>query len=377
MNTLLAMIDRNFRQVNAPAHHQESHLTVMNENWKKHLISQGARISGHHDTDFGEPTAETTVALQDNIICPLSHYGLIRVSGDDARDFLQNQFCNDVRKVSAEHSQLNGYCSPKGRVLAFFRLFQQGDDYLLRLPQDVLEPTLKRLRMFVMMSKVTLEEQSDAMASMGLAGATAEQLLTTATGSAPTDIDACLHMNHLTIIRVPGKRPRFEIHGSESAVRDLWDKLTAQARPVGNHAWILLDIHAGLPDVVGATQEAFVPQMLNLHALDALSFQKGCYPGQEIVARMRYLGKLKRRMYRAHIDGDAQPQAGDALFAEGSESGQGVGKVVLAQPAAGGGVDLLAVIEIASAEQRKLRLGDAEGPQLQLQALPYSVEVED
>ncbi len=348
----------------------------MNEYWKSHLIALGATLDKGHCLHFGNVDTEKRAALHDHVLCDLSHYGLIRASGEEAESFLQNQFCNDVRKVSPAVSQLNGYCTPKGRVLALFRLFQQGDDYLLRLPREILEPTLKRLRMFVLMSKVTLEDDSDTQVSIGYSGPEAEKHLADTLGHAPAAIDECLHTGTLSIIRVRGPHPRFEIHGGEPAVRELWDTLSTQAQPAGCDAWALLDIHAGLPEVVAATQEAFVPQMLNLPALDALSFQKGCYPGQEIVARMHYLGKLKRRMYRAHADTGDCPQPGDNLFAAGTESGQGVGKVVQAQTSPTGGVDLLAVIEITSAEQHSLRLYDADGPLLSLQDLPYTIEGE-
>ncbi len=350
----------------------------MNDNWKSHLIALGAKLDKEHCPHFGNVDEEKRTALHDHVLCDLSHYGLIRASGVEAESFLQNQFCNDVRKVSPALSQLNGYCTPKGRVLALFRLFQQGDDYLLRLPREILEPTLKRLRMFILMSKVALEDDSDTQVSIGYSGPEAAKHLTDILGNAPAAIDECLHTGTLSVIRVRGPHPRFEIHGSEPAVRELWDTLSTLAGPAGSAAWNLLDIHAGLPEIVAATQEAFVPQMLNLQALDALSFHKGCYPGQEIVARMHYLGKLKRRMYRAHVDTtDDCPQPGDDLFSEGSESGQGVGKVVLAQTTPTGGVDLLAVIEIASAEQHGLRLRDANGPALSLQDLPYSIAEEE
>lgn len=348
----------------------------MNNHWKNHLIARGAKLDKEHCPHFGNVDEEKRTALHDHVLCDLSHYGLIRTSGVEAESFLQNQFCNDVRKVSPALSQLNGYCTPKGRVLALFRLFQQGDDYLLRLPREILEPTLKRLRMFVLMSKVTLEDDSDTQVSIGYSGPEAAKHLTDILGNAPATIDECLHTGTLSVIRVRGPHPRFEIHGSEPAVRELWNTLSALARPTGNAAWSLLDIHAGLPEVVAATQEAFVPQMLNLPALDALSFHKGCYPGQEIVARMHYLGKLKRRMYRAHANTDDCPQPGDNLFTASTESGQGVGKVVQAQTSPTGGVDLLAVIEIASMEQYSLHLHDAGGPMLSLQDLPYAIEEE-
>jgi hypothetical protein len=144
---------------------------------------------------------------------------------------------------------------------------------------------------------------------------------------------------------------------------------------VGATVWSLLGIRAGVPQVYGATTEAFVPQMINLHSIEGVSFRKGCYTGQEVVARMQYLGKLKRRMFLAHVDGSVAPKAGDELFSRETESGQGTGKVVDAQPAPQGGYDLLAVIHIAAVEAGSaIQLQDQNGPLLQFQPLPYTVD---
>ena len=358
--------------------------------WTEFLTSQSAHWQDGRVTHFGkdeqvarEEKRTTLSAISDkgaNILCDLSHYALISASGEDTQSFLQNQFCNDVLNISETQSQLNAYCTPKGRILAFFRLFLRNDCYYLRLPQEILEPTLKRLRMYVMMSKVTLEDASDTLIRIGFAGATAGQILSKHLEKIPTATDEMVNLNPeqdteagLSVICLqPGTR--FEIIGSAEAVQTLWEKLATEATPVGSGSWELLDIHAAIPDVVTDTQEAFVPQMLNLQAINALSFKKGCYPGQEIVARMHYLGKLKRRMFVVHADEDSSVKPGDTLHAEGSESGQGVGKVVRAQSHPDGGTDLLAVIEISSAEQRTLRLHTADGPRLSLLKLPYTIE---
>jgi len=361
---------------------------MTHNNWQQFLTTQGAHWSNTEHTDkhydhvhyFGnEPdnaTREKRTALagEQTILCDLSHYGLIQVTGPESESFLQNQFCNDVSKTSSLQSQLNAYCTPKGRVLAFFRLFQRENNYYLRLPREILEPTLNRLRMYVMMTKTELSDGSDTLARIGYAGPQAGQRLRTLfddTVSIATD--TVTQTAGLTIICIQADT-RFEIYGDEIALQNLWQQLADTATPVGAGAWELLDIHAALPDVYPQTQEAFVPQMLNLQAIDALSFKKGCYPGQEIVARMHYLGKLKRRMFVAHIDDATRVQPGDTLFAEGSESAQGIGKVVRAQRNPEGGSDLLAVIEISSAEERVLRLHDANGPLLKLLALPYTIE---
>jgi tRNA-modifying protein YgfZ len=354
---------------------------MTHDSWQQFLSSQGAHWNGEgervtHFVDNAENSGEEkhiALAGERSILCDLSHYRLIKASGVDSASFLQNQFCNDVRNVSASQSQLNAYCTPKGRVLAFFRLFQREDNYYLRLPSDVLEATLTRLRMFVMMSKVELSDDSDAIKRIGFAGANAGQQLDALCGSAPAQADAVIQHENLTIICIQPER-RFEIYGDAAALQNLWQQLSREAMPVGAGTWELLDIHAALPEVYAQTQEAFVPQMLNLQAINALSFKKGCYPGQEIVARMHYLGKLKRRMFVAHTDDDALIQAGDALHAEGSESSQGVGKVVRTQSNPNGGSDLLAVIEISSSEERTLHLHDGSGPLLKLLELPYSIE---
>lgn len=373
-------------------------------NWTEFLTAQTAQWQDGRVTHFGDATdnvldeKRAALAAQaeggTHVLCDLSHYSLISASGSDTADFLQNQFCNDVRNISATQSQLNAYCTPKGRILAFFRLFQREDCYYLRLPQEILEPTLKRLRMYVMMSKVTLEDASERLIRIGFAGPQAAQQLGQWVDAVPTTVDSVTQSNGLSIVCVQAGT-RFEIIGEAADVISLWENLSKQAKPVGYGSWELLDIHAAIPEIVATTQEAFVPQMINLQGINALSFKKGCYPGQEIVARMHYLGKLKRRMFIAHTDDEATVSPGDALFAEGSSSGQGVGKVVRAQSNPEGGTDLLAVIEINSAEERTLRLQNAainnenenetanttenptekkDGPLLKLQKLPYILE---
>lgn len=347
--------------------------------WQHFLSSQGAHWENGRVNHFGDDPANINeekmraLSNQQTILCDLSHYGLIKASGPESESFLQNQFCNDVRNVSATQSQLNGYCTPKGRLLAFFRLFQHADNYYLRLPQEILEHTLNRLRMFVLMTKTELSNASETLARMGIAGAQAGEQLGALIDNIPTTTDAATQTNGLTIICVsPGNR--FEIYGEPDELQSLWQTLAKNGTPTGADAWELLDIHAALPEVYTQTQEAFVPQMLNLQAIGALSFKKGCYPGQEIVARMHYLGKLKRRMFVAHTDDTGTIQPGEPLYAEGSESGQGVGKVVRVQSNPNGGSDLLAVIEISSVEQRALRLQSANGPALDLLELPYKIE---
>ena len=345
----------------------------MNTDWQSFLEQQGATLEGNRVVDFGDSSKERQAAASGHVIADLTHYGLISAEGEEARDFLQNQFSNDMRLVSDSESQISAYCSPKGRMMAAFRIFQRGETFYLRLPHAILEPTLKRLRMFILRSKVTLEDASDKLVSIGFAGPDAQQRLGEILDKVPSAPNVLIENNGLMVIRLPDPLPRFEIHGEPDPVTGLWRRLARQATPVGADCWSWLDIQAGIPEVLPATVEAFVPQMVNLEALEGISYKKGCYPGQEVVARMHYLGKLKRRMYRAHVSTDTVPSPGDNLYSP-AETDQSVGKVVEAQPNPNGGIDLLAVIQIATADSGDVRLAAAEdAARLEFQDLPYTV----
>jgi folate-binding protein YgfZ len=260
-------------------------------------------------------------------------------------------------------------------MLANFRVFERAQRIYLQLPASNLEPVLKRLRMFVLRAKVELEDASDQLARIGLAGDCAPPLLGGRFPGLPGAVGATSSQDEITLIRLPDAgNPRFELLGPPADMQLLWQELAAHASPVNADFWALLDVRAGIPTVYPETVEAFVPQMANMQLVDGVSFTKGCYTGQEIVARMQYLGKLKRRMYLAHVDTSEAPKAGDPLYAPQNASGQGAGRVVDARPVPEGGYDLLAVAEIESAENGELRLHDAQGPLLTLRELPYSLD---
>lgn len=345
----------------------------MNEIWKSFIRSQGAVLDGERVQHFGQPAAERRAAAQSNVLADLSDQALIRARGADTQNFLNGQLSNDMRRLDATHSQLAAWCSPKGRMLVIFRLFRRGDDTLMQLPASLLETILKRLKMFVLRAKVTLEDAGAELVSFGISGPDAERLLREAAGFVPGEISGCETRDEITVIKIAGPHPRFEIIASTDNAMKLWTTLRPTTTPVAAPVWNWLDIMAGIPGVHPETSEAFVPQMANLEIVGGVNFKKGCYPGQEIVARMQYLGKLKQRMYRARFEGDALPRPGDSVFAP-DFPGQSAGTVVAAQPAPDKGFDLLAVIQISSAEAGELHLGSETGPKLSLQTLPYSVQ---
>jgi len=320
--------------------------------------------------DFLSKRQLSSAPIGDCAISDLSPLGLIRVRGGDARTFLQGQLTNDTTQVDTNQSQLSSYCSPKGRMLASFRILERDGDLLLILPAERLDAILKRLKMFVLMSKVELDDVSGEFALVELSGDCASDLLPI---DPPTANDAVTSLDGYSVIRVPGDRPRFQVLGPVDEIEALWDEAEKTATPTAFSSWQLLDIRAGIPSVWENTVEAFVPQMANLQAVKGVSFTKGCYTGQEIVARMQYLGKLKRRMYRGRIDSAEAPSPGDELFSEHSASGQGAGRLVSTAPSPLGGYEVLAVVEISVAEAGGVHLGTPDGPRLEILDLPYTL----
>ncbi len=314
-------------------------------------------------------------ASADHIVAHLTDTALIKVEGADNHTFLHNQFTNDLRLVNDQTSQLSSYCSPKGRMLALFRIYKQDDAYYMVMPKAIAEPTIKRLRMFVLMSKVTFTDISNETIHLGFSGPQSAKRLQALVGEVTTAIDGVSQHDGITIIQIPGPQPRFDLFGSTERLTTLQQKLMADAREVDNNQWRLLDIHAGLPTIQAETIDAFVPQMVNLQAINALNFKKGCYPGQEIVARMHYLGKVKRRMFLAHVESSTAPLPGAALFGPNNEQGleHKSGTVVSAQLNPEGGCDLLAVLEIEATENSTIHLQSATGPTITLLDLPYTV----
>lgn len=344
----------------------------MNEAWSTVLHESGARIENDVVSDFGEPQKELQAALHHDIVADLSHLGLIAIEGEDARDFLQNQLSSDVQQVNESHSQLSSYNTAKGRMLTIVRLFMSNGIFYMSMPRELVDASVKRLRMFVLRSKVTLTPVTESWIRIGVSGPNSPRILEQLHISASLAANAVATTRNVICLQIPGPQPRFEIMGAESDIAPLWQQLRTQTQAVGSPAWRLLDIYAGIPTLHTSTVEQFVPQMVNLQLIDGVSFKKGCYPGQEIVARMHYLGQLKKRMYRVHIDANEKPKAGDHVFESSTENTQSVGQIVDAQPSPVGGFDALAVIQITAAEQYDLHIIDRTGPKVVRRELPYA-----
>ncbi len=345
----------------------------MDDSWKNCLAESGAVFDDAGQAlHFGDAAAEASAVTGSDVIAALSAFGLITAAGADAVPFLQGQLTNDIRRVDEHHSQLSGYCTPKGRLLTVLRLFRRGEDYQLLLPAALLDATLTRLSRYVLRSKLTLTRADDCLAGFGLSGPASEQLLGTLGVDAPAIVDEVRQAGELSILRVAGIHPRFMIFGPHAAVVAAWRTLRAQARPVGRDAWALLDIINGIPHVEPGTVEEFIPQTVNLDLLGAIAFDKGCYTGQEIVARLHYRGTTKRRMYLAHCAAGETPRAGEAVTAPGGE--QAVGHVVNAATDPNGGFLLLASLiqeQVQDGLHLRQAIDGAGAPALTLRDLPY------
>jgi tRNA-modifying protein YgfZ len=323
---------------------------------------------------FGNISEETEATARNTVLCDLSHFGVIQFDGEDAPGFLQGQLSNDVTKVNPALGQITAYCSPKGRVMANALLLLTAAGYWMQLPQELVEPIRKRLSMFILRSKVNITDLGEKVITLGISGARAAEILQKVIGATPTTTYEIKMHGHCRIVNLG--LSRFELLAPINEAQVLWQRIAAHARPVGSACWDWLTIRAGIAVITTATQEQFVPQMINFEIVNGVSFDKGCYPGQEIVARTKYLGKLTRRMFLAHIQSQVSPQANDALFSP-DMGDQPCGTVVNSAPAPGGGFDMLAVLLIKSAVNNQIHLNSLEGATLEFLDLPYALSKTD
>ena len=300
-------------------------------------------------------------AMTDSLhgVTPLPHLGIIRVEGEDAAKFLQGQLTQDFSLLGMSEARLAAFCSAKGRMQASFVGFKCGPaDILLVMSRDILPATLKRLSMFVLRAKAKLSDATSAFDLYGIAGDACRQLAPALREPwAKTDVGDALAVS---------------LYPADGQPRALWIAPAGSAAPQGasmNHAtWLWGEVRSGIATITAPIADAFVPQMLNYELVGGVNFQKGCYPGQEVVARSQFRGTLKRRAYLAH---SAEPLAtGTEVFHE-SDAGQPCGTVAQAAQAPGGGWDAIVSMQISAAQGGRLSAGSADGGVLLVQPPPY------
>ncbi len=290
---------------------------------------------------------------------PLTQLGVIRVEGEDAAAFLHGQLTQDFSLLGLSEARLAAFCSAKGRMLASFVGFKRAhDDILLVCNRDLLAPTLKRLSMFVLRAKARLSDASENFQVFGLAGGGVPAALPTAVWSQWRD-------GQVSVVRLPA---------APGAVRALWVAPVGAAAPtataLAEPLWQWLEVQSGVAMLSQPVVESFVPQMLNYESVGGVNFKKGCYPGQEVVARSQFRGTLKRRAYVVHAEGALV--AGQDVFSEGDPD-QPCGTVVEVAPHPVQGFDAIVSLQTSAAAAGGLRAGSVSGPHLTLLPLPYSL----
>ena len=317
-------------------------------------------------------TAASDLALGASVAVRLADWGVIRAKGDDAAAFLNGQLTQETIKLDIGQARLAGYCSPKGRLLASFVMWRSApDEILLACSADLLAPTLKRLSMFVLRARCKLTDASSELALWGVA--LPGLLHDDAAHPVPAAAYATSAVAGGTAVRLAD---------AAGATRVLWaaspDATPPWATTSSPDVWNWLEVQSGVPRIVASTVEAFVPQMVNLELVGGVNFQKGCYPGQEIVARSQYRGTLKRRMVLA--EGATAAAAGAEVFAA-ADPEQPAGQIVLSAslPHPEGGARHAVLIEVkrALAEAGELHVGAADGPVVRLRALPYEIPADN
>ena len=318
-------------------------------------------ISHHYEAPMTE-TRPASPSTDISGITLLPHLGVIRAVGADAVTFLQGQLTQDVASLGLSDGRLAAFCNAKGRMQASFVVFKRSpEDILMVCSRDILAATLKRLSMFVMRAKARLSDATDDFVLYGLAGSTiksiASSVATTGQNTDMTDLDAA------SLIMLPA---------GAGQPRALWcapvDTALPECPAMTLALWNWLDVQSGIAMITQPIFEAFVPQMLNYESVGGVNFKKGCYPGQEIVARSQFRGTLKRRAYLAHAD--VEPSVGQEVF-HAPEAAQPCGLVAAAAANPSGGFDAIVSMQTSAASAGELTLGSANGAALTLRTLPY------
>jgi folate-binding protein YgfZ len=307
------------------------------------------------------PDAGPATGTRGDFVAVLDHLGILQFSGEDAETFLQGQLSCDVARVDLRSSSYGAYCTSKGRMLANFLLWRDEAGFSMVLSRDIAPAVQKQLSKYVLRSKVKVSDGSGMVVLAGAAGERAERAFAGIFPELPAK------PNEVRSLAGAGTAIRLKDGRLFVALGTSIDQRLALADA---RIWRWLDIRGGLPLVTAATQDQFVPQMANLEQIGGVSFEKGCYTGQEVVARAQHLGNVKRRMFLANVPVPAQ--AGDALYSDDLGE-QASGTVLNAEASPEGGYDLLAVVQAASRERSTVHLGAPGGAILHFLPLPYAV----
>jgi tRNA-modifying protein YgfZ len=341
----------------------------MQTDWPPLLAQLGASLCARGDVDFGQGPQAFSALAATLTIAPLAPYGILEMHGPDSAKFLQGQLTCDVQEVGPTRSTPGAYCTQKGRMLSSFQLLRREDDRLwLRMRADLIENTAGTLGKYAVFSKAKLARRIDIV-GFGVHGPGAADFLQQSFGGAPAGQNATLVTGDALLLQRDSAGDWFECWLPATAAADLWQQSTAYASPAGTEFWRWLVLRSGFGEISAATAELFIPQMLNYHVNGAVNFKKGCYTGQEIVARTHYRGQVKRHAQLAACSSALAPQPGAEVL---GAAGNIIGNVVDSARVDGDRYELLVVVADSEGTAGSVRLGD-EVTALTPLPLPYAI----
>ncbi|PCI44361.1 MAG: hypothetical protein COB51_10295 [Moraxellaceae bacterium] len=369
----------------------------MNPDWQQFLQQNSATLKDGKVAYFADPDHELSQYQADNLLCDLSHLDLLSITGAEAKLFLQGQLTCDLEQIDESQFQLGAFCNPKGRTIASFRLFRVGDEYLLQTPPQMGAVIQQALNKYIIFSKAETQLNTNQWVCFGLMGAQAQDLLESAIPSltAPTNpngISVCSHndtksdttntntttntnanadFQGVRIIRDFGRYPRYLIIAPAEKAIQLWQQLTPHCTPCGNELWALRDILEGYAQITPTISEQWLPHNLNYQAIQAINFKKGCYTGQEVIARMEYRGKLKTQMFIAYANLSSPPKQGQALI--NSETGKSQGEIINACRITPDRYALLVSLPKEAINSSVYKIDNNESASIKLEAVPYAI----
>jgi hypothetical protein len=337
----------------------------MNPEWRTFLEQAGARVADDLDVGFNGAAQDPAIPVPGGFLTDLSQLSVLEITGNDAPEFLNNQFISDIKQLPGNSLHYSAWCNPQGRVIAVFIIYQVEQSFYLLLPAGLKHRFMKRLQLYVLRSNVVIRDRSAELVRFGIISSDRIDHLP----AVPQASGRTAHTGELTLLRIDAGPPlRVLVTGPVSAMKNLWQSLAIQFPGAGSGLWRYQDIHAGIPWILEPTCELFLPQELNLDITGGLSYLKGCFPGQEVIARIHYRGTVKQRLHRSFVAADVQqPAPGDKLYAAGSDTGAGT--IINVAGDGRGGYGILAVADLDSAAAGDLHMAGKSGMSMHFEAV--------
>lgn len=356
---------------------------AMDATWLEFLSSQHAQFDENGKiTTFGQAELERFLIKHGPVLTSLTHQALLKVSGSEAESFLQAQLSSDVKQVTENQAQLSSYCDPKGNVLAIFIVFKYQGNFYLSFDGSMADTIQKRLQMFILRSDVQLENVSNSLIHIGFAGEFADldvqrRLDTKVKEVFEAEMSKDEAIQDVLIIKVPGPYHKYSLFGPAEQMKIVWENLRVNCDLTNNFDWQLLDIAAAVPNVTSENSGKFTAQFLNLDKFDSINFKKGCFPGQEIIARIHYRGKITKRMLRIRLEEEMDLQVGETLKLVDPQGKPHKLEIINCRPAIFGGTLCNAIGTLKSLDSIEGDLTTENGKPATIEPLPYSITDEE